>query len=41
MILPGYGIEDDGVRLMELPRLVDRMSIPETPLSAASPLFQF
>lgn len=40
IILPGCGIEDDGVRLMELPKLFAR-SIPDTPLSAGSPLFQF
>ena len=37
IILPGYGIEDDGVRLMELPKLVAR-SIPDTQLSPGSPL---
>jgi hypothetical protein len=38
IILPGYGIEDDGVRLIEHPKLVAR-SIPDTPLSPGSPLF--
>ena len=40
MILPGYGMDELGVRFIELPRLV-ALSTPETPLSTASlPLFQ-
>jgi hypothetical protein len=40
IILPGYGIEDEGVRLIELPKLVFLLT-PDTPLSISSPLFQF
>ena len=40
IILPGCGIEDEGVRLIELPKLVFLLT-PDTPLSISSPLFQF